>query len=105
MIRTLKSHPAFRGLQEDPFSSLATCTLGRFTIILGRNGSGKTTFAELLRVGGDSEKNEGCKTTLALRVDGQNRQVSMSDTTLPIDIYVYNRYYVLDSLNLFLDGD
>ena len=104
MIRSLEVSPAFRGLASKPFSSTAECVLGRFTLVFGRNGSGKTTFSELLRIGADPEQNEGTTTTLNLRIEGRNSSLVLNAAELPVEFYVYNRYYVLDSLNLFLDG-
>jgi wobble nucleotide-excising tRNase len=95
----------FRGLHTQPFGEGdAACMLGKRTVVYGRNGAGKTSLSELLRIGAISSRAEGAAVTAALRVAEVNRKQLLADPSFPLEVMVYNRFYVAESLNLFLDG-
>lgn len=104
LLRNFRLTRDFRGLATAPFGSSvdASSCLARRTFIYGRNGSGKSTFSELLRQVGDGKLDRS--QLPASYWDG----ASVRSGTLPqpvVDaIHVYNRFYVEDSLRLFLDG-
>ncbi|MFC7375414.1 AAA family ATPase [Brachybacterium sp. GCM10030268] len=104
MITAFRTPKAFRGLSSDPFSSGTTrCELGQQTFIYGRNGSGKTSLAEILRgwVNGALEVNY-------LEIDqiagGRLQSSRVGNGDWPHQVLVYNRYYISENLAPFLDG-
>jgi wobble nucleotide-excising tRNase len=72
-------------------------------VIYGRNGSGKTTLSEALRLAAVGKAD---LSTVKARVvvNGAVSTIDLGPTTMPFRLFVYNRYYVEDSLHLFLDG-
>lgn len=96
----------FRGLTTNLFNADGhENVLGKTTLIYGQNGSGKTTFSELLRKAHDSTKTEGCVVTGSIRMEGHNKKVALNSEDFPLKFAVYNRYYVEETLKLFLDGE
>ncbi|GAA3537766.1 AAA family ATPase [Kribbella ginsengisoli] len=96
-VRLVAPDQTFRGIADDLFTD---CCLGAKTFVYGRNGTGKTTFAELLRQAarGDValtaeyfENNGWRKGALSAAVGGCVR--------------VFNRYYIEEHLAFFLDGN
>lgn len=79
--------------------------LGKNTIIFGRNGSGKSTFSEFLRLLSKNDFNVGplrgsyydCGTN---KVRNGNVPSNVVD-----EIHVFNRFYVEANLGQFLDGE
>lgn len=105
MLRSFSTSSAFRGLSSNPFDITGSaCLLGRRTVIYGRNGSGKTTFSEVLRLSSCGGDTEGVTTTASVRRGGSTSSVKVGDRDFPWAVFVYNRYYVQESLGLFLDG-
>lgn len=106
MLRSFSTTSPFRSLLPNLFSAKGVNNvLGKVTLIYGQNGAGKTSFSELLRNGRDPAKVDYCSVTASLRVDEQNIRIGLDDSDFPLDFAVYNRYYVEDSLKLFLDGE
>jgi wobble nucleotide-excising tRNase len=107
MLRSYTTDIPFRALSTRPFvHKNASCVLGSRTVIYGRNGSGKTTFSELLRrAASDAGDTEGATISGSIRVDNANATALLGSRDFNWAIHVYNRYYVLESLQLFLDGD
>ncbi|MCL2793958.1 MAG: AAA family ATPase [Microbacteriaceae bacterium] len=107
MLRSFTTDRPFRALSTRPFGGGAdSCVLGKRTVIYGRNGSGKTTLSELLRLSLQGpDACEGVTMTAAVRDGVTNASVRVEPRSFSSSIFVYNRYYVLDSLRLFLDGD
>ncbi|MFJ4046679.1 AAA family ATPase [Microbacterium sp. NPDC089987] len=105
MLRAISLDSTFRALATQPFTgSSPTCVLGKRTVIYGRNGSGKTTFSEALRLAAHGGEADGSVVTAAIRKDGANSSVRLDERNFPWRVFVYNRHYVQDSLGLFLDG-
>lgn len=105
MLRNLTTDTSFRALAIKPFGAGdASCLLGRRTVIYGRNGSGKTTFSELLRLASSGGNTEGVAATTSIRQGNANANVRLGAREFPWSVLVYNRYYVRESLDLFLDG-
>lgn len=105
MLRAISLDSTFRALSTQPFAGATpTCVLGKRTVIYGRNGSGKTTFSEVLRLAAHGGEAEGSVVTAAIRLDGVNSSVRLDGLNFPWRVFVYNRHYVQDSLALFLDG-
>lgn len=105
MLKSISTDVPFRGLAADPFRhNGSTCVLGKRTVIYGQNGAGKTSLSELLRQGSASSEVEDATVTASLRVGNSTRQMPLADPGFPLDVAVYNRFYVADSLALFLDG-
>jgi wobble nucleotide-excising tRNase len=105
MLRSISTDVPFRGLSADPFRhDGSACVLGRRTVIYGQNGAGKTSLSEILRQGSASSEVEGATVTASLRFENSNRPMPLADPGFPLDVAVYNRFYVADSLALFLDG-
>lgn len=99
-VRLVAPVQTFRGIADDLFTTATGCCLGAKTFVYGRNGTGKTTFAELLRqaVRGDVavmaeyfENNSWRKGSMSAAVGGR--------------AHVFNRYYIEDHLEFFLDGN
>ncbi|WP_224780998.1 AAA family ATPase [Leucobacter sp. Psy1] len=104
MLLKIWSDAAFRGLSTMPFRS-DSCVLGAQTIIYGRNGSGKTTFSEALRLSSLLGDANGVTFRARAFVDGALWNGAFSSEEFPLKVFVYNRYYVHDALRLFLDGE
>ncbi|WP_316307956.1 AAA family ATPase [Clavibacter michiganensis] len=105
MLRTIATDQAFRGLRRAPFATAAdSCVLGYTTIIYGRNGAGKTSLSELLRIGGMPAGADGSTVTASVRQNNQNKQVRLQSPDFPYSVHVYNRLYEQESLGLFLEG-
>ncbi|WP_146069006.1 AAA family ATPase [Cryobacterium sp. M23] len=105
MLRSFTTSAAFRGLSSRPFDGTGSaCVLGRRTVIYGRNGSGKTTFSEVLRLSSSGADTEGVTTTASIRSNNSTSSIPLGDREFPWALLVYNRYYVQESLGLFLDG-
>lgn len=105
MIQSFSSDVPFRGLGSKPFTGNPPCVLGKRTVIYGRNGTGKTTLTEALRLADLSGKTDA--SAFRARIvgnDGAIKTVDLAPGSLPFRLFVYNRYYVQDSLQLFLDG-
>lgn len=107
MLRSYTTDVPFRALSTRPFVHKSTsCVLGSRTVIYGRNGSGKTTFSELLRCAARGTGNtEGAAISCSIRVNSVNSTALLGSRDFDWAIHVYNRYYVLESLQLFLDGE
>jgi len=91
----------FRSLSLKPFDreNQHSTGLGKRTILYGRNGSGKSTFSEFLRLA-TSPKTPGAKahywnTNIVMGVLPQR----------PLDrIHVFNRFYITETLEEFLNA-
>lgn len=104
MLQSIRTDVPFRGLGEAPFMGAVPCVLGKRTVIYGRNGSGKTTLSEALRLGA-AGKADLSTITARVVVGGEVSSVDLGRSGMPFVLFVYNRYYVEDTLKLFLDGD
>lgn len=99
-VRRIAPAQPFRGIDADLFTQVGTeCCLGAKTFIYGRNGTGKTTFAELLRLAGTGEL-----TVTADYWENDRWKQGPIPTSVVRQIHVFNRYYVDDHLAFFLDG-
>lgn len=106
MLRSISTNVPFRGLAQDPFGYDGNaCVFGKQTVIYGQNGAGKTSLSEILRQGSACSEVEGATATASLRTGNSNRQMPLADPDFPLDVSVYNRFYVAESLALFLDGE
>lgn len=79
--------------------------LGKRTVIYGRNGSGKTTMSEALRQAAATGTADSSVIKARLVDSGTVTTIELGPATMPFQLFVYNRYYVHESLRLFLDGD
>lgn len=99
-VRTFAPVGVFRGIGSDLFTR-SGCWLGKKTFIFGRNGTGKTTFAELLRrMAGE----QGRSAVQASYVEGDRWRTGTLPESVVRRIHVFNRYFVDDELAFFLDG-
>lgn len=106
MLRSFSTDRPYRSLSPDLFNADgSTCVLGKNTLIYGQNGAGKTSFSEMLRQGSCPAKIDDCLIKANLRLDGENRSMELSSPNFPLNFAVYNRYYVAESLELFLAGE
>ncbi|WP_433003304.1 AAA family ATPase [Kribbella sp. CA-294648] len=98
-VRVVVPDQTFRGIAGDLFTTGAGCCLGAKTFVYGRNGTGKSTFAELLR--------QAARGDVALTAeyfeDNGWRKGAMS-AAVGGCAHVFNRYYIEDHLEFFLDG-
>ncbi|MFK4089864.1 AAA family ATPase [Kribbella sp. NPDC020789] len=99
-VRLVAPDQVFRGISDDLFTNATGCCLGAKTFVYGRNGTGKTTFAELLRraARGDAD------VTAEYLENGRWRKGAMS-AAVGGRAHVFNRYYIEDHLEFFLDGN
>ena len=105
MLRKLNTDVPFRAFGEKPFDhGDSSCVLGRRTVIYGRNGSGKTSLSEMLRLAVLSGKADNSVVSASLRQSGVTSVTTVGDAQFPLSVMVYNRYYVSDALHGFLDG-
>lgn len=111
MLISFELNGAFRGVGGKIFCGEPDAILGQQTFIYGRNGSGKTTLTDYLRAIStpilDSSITQGetlpaCKMTIL--ADGAPKSVKASQGDTPFDFAVYNRYFVRDELDGFLEG-
>lgn len=98
-VRLVSPDQTFRGIADDLFTG-AGCCLGAKTFVYGRNGTGKTTFAELLRQAACGD----VAVTVEYFENGVWRSGPMS-AAVPGNAHVFNRYYIEDHLAFFLDGN
>jgi wobble nucleotide-excising tRNase len=77
---------------------------GKKTVIYGRNGAGKTSLSEVLRLASGSGLAEGAKVTASLLQDGKIISRDFGAFDFPLNALVYNRFYVAESLAIFLEG-
>jgi wobble nucleotide-excising tRNase len=104
MLRKLTTDVPFRAFREKPFDhGDSSCLLGRRTVIYGRNGSGKTSLSEMLRLG-VTGKADSSVVTASLRQAGVTSTAKVGTAQFPMTVMVYNRYYVADALHDFLEG-
>jgi len=104
LLTQWQMHDPYRALNTNPFGigTASASGLGKMTVIYGRNGSGKSTFSELLcelaegRLSSSRFKWRGWSNAAA--VSGQSAFDSLGT------IHVYNRFYVERALQTFLDG-
>ncbi len=91
----------FRSLSLKPFDreNQHSTGLGKRTILYGRNGSGKPTFSEFLRLA-SSPKTPGAKAHY------WNQNIVMGVLPQrPLDrIHVFNRFYITETLEEFLNA-
>lgn len=91
MITGIKSTTKFRGLSDNVMNGV---NFGQTSIIFGRNGSGKTSITEAIRLADDAQTNTS-STDLIFdkKLDKRNAK-----------IFVYNRFYVKENLESFIDA-
>jgi wobble nucleotide-excising tRNase len=105
MLRSFTTTDNFRALKSKPFEHKGdTCVLGRRTVIYGRNGSGKTTLSEILRLALSGGDTDGVTVSASIRQANSTSSARLGSREFPWSILVYNRFYVQESLNLFLEG-
>lgn len=105
MLISLETSVPYRGLGSTPFATPGgSATLGQQTFIYGRNGSGKTTFSELLREV-ELGKLGGRAVNASVLQDGNPRRVRLDPQRMPFELRVYNRFYVSSALSGFLSGN
>lgn len=99
-VRRIAPAQTFRSIAGDLFTRVdPDCCLGAKTFVYGRNGTGKTTFAELLR-----QVDAGnVSVTAEYFADGGWRKGPVPATVVN-RIHVFNRYYIDQHLSFFLDG-
>lgn len=89
----------------EPFGSPPDmCVLGTRTLVYGRNGSGKTTISEALRLTAADQLAGPTVLNLIAVDNGSEAMIRLSANTGP-RIFVFNRHYIEDELRGFLDGD
>jgi wobble nucleotide-excising tRNase len=99
-VRRIAPVQSFRGIAGDLFTRVdSSCCLGAKTFVYGRNGTGKTTFAELLR-----QADEGSVAITAEYFNDGSWRKGALPATVVSRIHVFNRYYVDQQLRIFLDG-
>lgn len=104
MILSFETELPFRGLNIKPFGESVECIFGKQTLIFGRNGAGKTSLSELFRLGQQFDNAEKSKIISNVNIDGISKKMNMAELCSHFRIFVFNRFYVKDSLALFLDG-
>lgn len=104
MLQSFSTDVPFRGLSAAPFTGTPPCVLGKRTVVYGRNGSGKTTLTEALRLASTVGKADRSTVKARVVTGGASSSIDLGPEALPFRLFVYNRYYVLDALHLFLDG-
>ncbi|MEV6285385.1 AAA family ATPase [Kribbella sp. NPDC051770] len=102
-VRTFAPMESFRGIGGDLFTRTG-CWLGKKTVIFGRNGTGKTTFAEVLRTIDGTDENSGRSAVLASYAEGNRWRTGPLPESVVRRIHVFNRYFVEEELAFFLDG-
>jgi wobble nucleotide-excising tRNase len=101
-VRQITPDRGFRGISGELFTKVdGACCLGKRTIVFGRNGTGKTTFAELLRQVARGSIDRSDVTTNYFE-NGAWRHGSLPRSVVE-NIHVFNRYYIEDELAFFLD--
>ncbi|HZX08213.1 AAA family ATPase [Kribbella sp.] len=98
-VRVVAPVPTFRGIAADLFTTAAGCCLGARTFVYGRNGTGKTTFAELLRQGA-----RGDVAVTAEYFENNGWHKGALSAALGSRIHIFNRFYIEEHLKFFLDG-
>lgn len=99
-VRRIAPVQAFRGIAGDLFTRVAPgCYLGAKTFVYGRNGTGKTTLAELLR---QAEAGNVIVTAEYFSNGGWHK--GPVPATVVNRVHVFNRYYVDEHLSFLLDG-
>ncbi|MFI7061770.1 AAA family ATPase [Kribbella sp. NPDC050124] len=79
-----------------------TCSLGKRTFVYGRNGTGKSTFSEVLRQLGTGQL---ARTAVQATYWDSGKWASGALPASVVErIHVYNRFYVGEALQFFLDG-
>ncbi len=104
MLQNFSSDIAFRGLSASPFDGEPPCLFGKRTVVYGRNGTGKTSLTEAIRLACTSGKADSSTLKARVVANGVASAVVLGQSTIPFDVFVYNRHYVQDSLQVFLDG-
>lgn len=104
MLQSFSSDVAFRGLSRAPFDGSQPCVLGKRTLIYGRNGSGKTSLTEAMRLTQSGGQADGVTLKARVVVGDVVSTFDMASAT-PFRLFVYNRFYVQEALHLFLDGE
>ncbi|QIM19578.1 AAA family ATPase [Leucobacter coleopterorum] len=105
MLQSFHSNIAFRGLSKSPFGENTTCVLGKRTVIYGRNGSGKTSLTEALRLSESGGETDGAVFKARVVEGGNASTFNIAPSSMPFRLFVYNRFYVKESLQLFLEGE
>ncbi|ROS52453.1 wobble nucleotide-excising tRNase [Frigoribacterium sp. PhB118] len=82
-----------------------TSVFGKKTVIYGRNGAGKTSLSEVLRLAAANGCADSATVTASLFRDGRTRSEVFGTFNFPIEVLVYNRFYVAESLAMFLEGN
>lgn len=104
MLRSFTTDVPFRGLHTSPFQGADAALLGKRTVVYGRNGAGKTSFSELLRLAHEPGGAEGSIISASLRQGEATKKKPLPVDDAELRVLVYNRFFVEDSLRLFLDG-
>ncbi|MET7284162.1 AAA family ATPase [Kribbella sp. NPDC005582] len=99
-VRLVAPDQVFRGIADDLFTNDAGCCLGAKTFVYGRNGTGKTTFAELLR-----QAARGDADVTAEYFENSRWRKGAMPAAVGGRAHVFNRYYIEDHLEFFLDGN
>ncbi|MHA3722557.1 AAA family ATPase [Leucobacter sp. HY1910] len=105
MLQSFTSDVAFRGLSKTPFDGTSPCKLGKRTVIYGRNGTGKTSLSEALRLAEGSGRADSATLQARIITNGSSSGIRLEPGSFPFRLFVYNRFYVQESLRLFLSGD
>lgn len=97
IVKRLNSVDGFRAISQWlPGEDLEDFT--RLNLIYGVNGSGKTTFSDLLRQAGLDEPRKWQVTLTAESSDGETRRVSSRADSLWKQVLVFNESYVAENL-------
>ncbi|MBU8580000.1 AAA family ATPase [Brevibacterium luteolum] len=100
MIGNVKLHGRFRSLTPDTFENGAK--FGKRTVIYGHNGSGKSTFAELLHQVGDGV----CAEPISFVDESQKRvKLPPGKQLRESTLTVFSKSWIQENLESFLDGD
>lgn len=106
LLRSFGPYKPFRGLAAQPFSpSPEKNSLGKNTVIFGRNGSGKSTFSEYLRLLNSAEHPTGPLRGSYYDSALNKVRSGLVSSEIVDEVHVFNRFYVEASLGQFLDGE
>jgi wobble nucleotide-excising tRNase len=106
LLRSITTDEPFRGLAAAPMAGAgSTNVFGKKTVIYGRNGAGKTSLSEVLRLAAARGQADTTTVTASIFQEGATSRQVLGAHNFPLEVMVYNRFYVAESLAIFLEGN